>query len=147
TVFPRSRGTFLTSRSAIDTNGTAVSRMRSMISGGIPSSVSRCCSSPPALSCGLRTWLTCRGLDREPEPVCAAIEHHRQLARHRHAGPDVGSLDRQLAPTAVDQNRELDLLRAAVVEQLVDRGADRAAGEKDVVDQDDAASLDVERQL
>ncbi len=54
TALPRSSGTFFTSRSAIDTNGSAVSRMPRMTSGGRPSSVSRCVSSPLALSCGLR---------------------------------------------------------------------------------------------
>ena len=54
TALPRRSGTFLTSRSPIDTNGVAVSRMPRITSAGRPSSVSRCVSSPWALSWGLR---------------------------------------------------------------------------------------------
>src|SRR5881398_3312618 len=43
TLLPRSIGTFLTSRSAMEANGTAVSRIRPMTLAGKPSSVSRCC--------------------------------------------------------------------------------------------------------
>ena len=46
TALPRSSGTFFTSRSAIDTNGSAVSRMLRMTSAGRPSSVRRCVSAP-----------------------------------------------------------------------------------------------------
>ncbi len=45
---------------------------------------------------------------------------------------------------AVDQDRELDRLRAAEVDQRVHRRADGAAGEEHVVDQQDAATLDGE---
>ncbi len=48
---------------------------------------------------------------------------------------------------AVDQHRELDLRRAAVVEDLVDRGADGAAGVEDVVDDHDRAAVDRELEL
>src|SRR6202163_315965 len=146
TVLPRNSGTFLTSRSAIETNGTAVSRMRSMIAAGMPSSVSRCCSSPPALSCGLGARCARRRLDRELESIAGTIENDRELARHGDARAHVGRFNRQLAASAVDQNRELDLFRPSIVEQLVDRGANRATGVKHIVDEDDAASLDLEWQ-
>ena len=45
---------------------------------------------------------------------------------------------------AVGEHGELDAGRAAVVEQGVDAGAHRAAGEEDVVDEDDGAPVEVE---
>ena len=51
-------------------------------------------------------------------------------------------LDRQLAPAAVDQRRQLDRARAAVVGQHVHGGADGAAREQHVVDQDDGLPVD-----
>src|SRR6202163_1632482 len=150
TVLPRNSGTFLTSRSAIETNGTAVSRMRSMIAAGMPSSVSRCCSAPSALSCGLGLVLSTRfaghGLDRKLESIAVTVENDRKLARHRDARAYVRGFDRQLAASAIDQHRELDFFRPSVVEQLVDRRANRAAGVEDIVDEHDVASLHLERQ-
>src|SRR6478609_4285334 len=147
TVLPRSRGTFLTSRSAIDTNGRAVSSMRSMTGAGSPSSVSRCCNSPSPLSCGLRTGRAFDRLDRQFEAaVQMALQHDRRIARDRDPGTDVSGFDRQLAPAAVDQDRELDRLRPPIVEQLVDRRPDRATGIEHVIDQHDAAVTDFERQ-
>jgi hypothetical protein len=51
-------------------------------------------------------------------------------------------VDRQLAPAAVDQHRELHRLRAPVVEQRVERGADGAPGVEHVVAQHQGAPLD-----
>src|SRR5690348_2353568 len=147
TVLPRSSGTFFTSRSAIETNGTAVSRMRPMTSAGSPSSVSRCCSSPSALSCGLRTRRTLRRLERERELAMAvALQYDGSVARDRQPRADVGGLDRQLAAAPVDEHGELDRLRSPVVEQLVDRGANGPAGVQHVIDQHDAARADFEGQ-
>src|SRR5262245_3214792 len=120
---PRSNGTFFTSRSAIDANGTAVSRTRRMISAGRPSSVSRWVRSPPALSCGLRT---ARLGPEQQLAIPAARQHDRKIARDGKTDTGVGRLDRQLAAAAVDQHRELDASRPAVVEELVDRRADAA---------------------
>src|SRR5215831_15183530 len=148
TVLPRSRGTFLTSRSAIDTKGTAVSRMRPITSGGRPSSVSRCWSSPAPLSCGLRTIGRSRGLDRKLElAVAATLQHDRQIARNGQARPDVAGLDRQLAASAIDQHGELDRLGPAVVEQLVDCGAHGSPGVEHVVHEHEPAAGNLERQL
>src|SRR5213083_2297985 len=147
TLLPRSSGTFFTSRSAIDTNGTAVSRMRPMISAGSSSSVSRCCSSPSALSCGLCTGDAPRGFDRQLEAaVEVALQHDRQIARDRETRADICCFDRQLAAAAIDQHRELDGFRPSIVEQLVDRGADRPAGVEHIVNQHDAAAGDLEGQ-
>src|SRR5262245_20342557 len=47
----------------------------------------------------------------------------------------------------VDQDRELDRARPAEVHERVHRRADRPAGEEDVVDEEDAPSLDRERDV
>jgi hypothetical protein len=52
---PRSKGTFLTSRSVTPTKDSAVSRIFSRIAADNPSVVSRCCNSPFLFSCGLFT--------------------------------------------------------------------------------------------
>ncbi len=79
-----------------------------------------------------------------PVPLAPLGQHHA----HRFAGrgldgdaDDVG-LNRQLAPAAIDQRRQLDRARPAVVGQHVHRRADRAAGEEHVVHQDDCPPVD-----
>ena len=57
---------------------------------------------------------------------------------------DVLRADRQLAMAAVDENRELDPGRAAVVEQGIDRRSDRAPREQDVVHDDHGPPVDRE---
>ena len=68
----------------------------------------------------------------------------RSLAGGRQVLADVVGADRQLAVAAVAEHRELHPLRAAVVEERLDRGAHGAAGEEDVVDEDDGAAGEVE---
>jgi len=53
---------------------------------------------------------------------------------------DVVGTDRQLAMAAVGEHGELHALRAAVVEQRLDRRAHGAAREQHVVDDHDRAS-------
>src|SRR3954464_6568771 len=65
TLLPRRSGTFFTSRSVTPANDSAVSRIWTRISRGRPSIDSRCCSSPLALSWGLRGIF--------------GLEHERQL--------------------------------------------------------------------
>ena len=60
---------------------------------------------------------------------------------------DVVGADRQLAVAAVDDHGELDARGAAVVEERLDRRADRAAGVEDVVDEHDGAALEREVEL
>ena len=60
---------------------------------------------------------------------------------------DVVGPDRQLAVAAVDEHGELDARGPAVVEQRLDRRADRAAGVEDVVDEDDRPSVEREVEL
>ena len=69
------------------------------------------------------------------------------VARGRQVLADVVGPDRQLAVAAVGEHGELDARRAAVLEQRVDRGADRAAGVEDVVDEDHGAPLELEVEL
>jgi hypothetical protein len=52
--------------------------------------------------------------------------------------------DRKFAPAAVDQHDQRDPRRAAEVEEFVERGAHGAAGEEDIVDQDDGAPVERE---
>ena len=66
------------------------------------------------------------------------------LAGGRQVLADVVGADRQLAVAAVAEHRQLHPARPAVVEERLDRGADGAAGEEDVVDEDDGALGEVE---
>ena len=66
------------------------------------------------------------------------------LARRRQVLADVVGADRQLAVAAVAEHRQLHPPRPAVVEERLDRGAHGAAGEEDVVDEDDGALGEVE---
>src|SRR6478736_5704200 len=93
TLFPRRIGTFLTSRSVTPTNDSAVSRIWIRISRGRPSMESRCCSSPLALSCGLRCTLR---LQRELEPLAFALQREAHARRHVELGAAVLRADRQL---------------------------------------------------
>src|SRR5881397_237926 len=57
---------------------------------------------------------------------------------------DVVRADRQLAVAAVDENRKLDALGPAVVEERLDRRTDRASGVQHVVDEHDRLTLGTE---
>src|SRR4051812_22196134 len=121
TDFPRSSGTFFTSRSVTPTKEAAVSRMCATISRGRPSMVSRCCSSPRSLSCGFRI-----GQHQREFSGIVAYQPEELSARHGQGAADVLRRDRQLPLAAVDQDGELDLARAPVIEQLVHSGPHRA---------------------
>src|SRR3954447_13462016 len=69
------------------------------------------------------------------------------VARGRQVLADVVGADRQLAVAAVDEHGKLHARRAAVVEERLDRRADRAAGVEDVVDEDDRHPLEREAEL
>ena len=60
---------------------------------------------------------------------------------------DVVGADRQLAVAAVDEHGQLDAGRPAEVDQLVERGAHRPAGEQYVVDEHDRAPVDREEDV
>src|SRR5205085_9910189 len=68
-------------------------------------------------------------------------------ARGRQVLAHVVRADRQLPVTAVGENRQLNPVRAAVLDQRVDRGANGAACVEDVVDEDDRAPLELELEL
>ena len=69
------------------------------------------------------------------------------LARRRHVLAHVVGADRELAVAAVDEDREADRLGPPEVDQRVHRRPDRAARVQDVVDEDDRAAVEVERDL
>src|SRR5688572_13272217 len=117
TLLPRSSGTFFTSRSVTPTNDSAVSRICSRISRGRPSIERRCCSSPLALSWGLRCTLR---LQRERKLAAfAALQGQSHASRHLDPRADVLRADGQLASAAIGEHDERDARRAAVVEELV----------------------------
>jgi hypothetical protein len=66
------------------------------------------------------------------------------VAGGREVLADVVRADRQLPVTAVGEHRQLHALGPAVAEERVDRGADRAAGVEDVVDEDNGHPLERE---
>src|SRR5262245_28551695 len=63
------------------------------------------------------------------------------LARRRDVLADVIGADRQLAVTPIDEHGKADRLRPPEVDQGVHRGADRAAGVQDVIDEHDRAPV------
>src|SRR5258706_31184 len=145
TLLPRSSGTFFTSRSVTPTNDSAVSRIWIRISRGRPSIDRRCCSSPLALSCGLRCTFR---LQRQRQLVIrAALQAQTHPLGNVHLGAAVLRADRQLAAAAVGEHHQRDARRPAPVEQLVHCRADRAAGVQHVVHQQELAAVDVERDL
>src|SRR6267143_378851 len=145
TLLPRSNGTFFTSRSVTPTKDSAVSRICTSTSRGRPSMDSRCCSSPLALSWGLRCTL---GLECKGQPVAGvALQPQAHAGRHLDARAAVLGADRQLPAAAVGEDHQRNARRAAVVEQLVHRRAHRAAGVKHVIDQQQVPAVDVERNL
>jgi len=74
--------------------------------------------------------------------------HANVVARGgRHILADEVGPDGKLAMSAVDEDREADGARTSVVDERVHRGADRAAGEEHIVDEDDHTAVDRERYL
>ena len=63
-----------------------------------------------------------------------------------HAAHEAG-LDRQLAVSAVDQHQQLHAIRAAMVEERIERRARGAAGVEHVIDQHDIAAVHIEADL
>ena len=83
-----------------------------------------------------------RSTTRSGSPRSRSITRTDSRAVVCSAEADEVGLDRQLAPAAIDQRRQLDRARAAVVGQHVHRGADGAPREQHVVDQDDGPAVD-----
>src|SRR2546428_1430358 len=141
TVLPRSGGTFLMSRSEISLKDAAVSRMLVISPADTPSSPSRC-------RC-VNAMLTSSPFDHNLVHAVRLGEPdlHLLAARRGNVLADVVGADRELAVTAVDENRELDRLRPPEVDERVHGGADGPAGEEHVVDQEDPFPLDGERDV
>src|SRR5918999_5887541 len=145
TLLPRKSGTFFTSRSVTPTNDSAVSRICSRISRGSPSMESRCCSSPFALSWGLRCTFRFQGEDELA--IGPPLEPQPHSPGHLDARAAMLGADRQLPPAAVGEHDERDARRSAVVEELVHRRPYRASGVEHVVDEQEISAADVERNL
>ena len=148
-ALPRSSGTFFTSRSDTETNWSAVSRMRRIIAAGSPSMVSRWCSSPSASSCRLAGTCSCGPASRRRS---AAVRSRSRAPAPRRRPPPPSRRRSLRAIGSSRPPRSTSTARRtargpAEVEQLVHRGADRAAGVEHVVDQHQLAAVDVERDL
>src|ERR1700741_182263 len=106
TLLPRSSGTFLTSRSVTPTKDSAVSRICVRMSRGNPSMESRCCSSPLALSCGLRC--TFRLHDQRELAVIGALQAQAHARGDIDLRAAVLGADRQLAAAAIGEHDQHD---------------------------------------
>ena len=144
TLLPRISGTFFTSRSPMPTKEAAVSRMRVTI--GLRQAFDGQQVLQFAVFVQLRVM---HGRHREGKAaVGGALQDQLLLpAGQRDPGGDEIGGDRQFALAAIDQRRQHDPGRPAVVEQFVDGGARGAAGVQHVVDQQDGGAVDVERDL
>src|SRR5574343_14766 len=140
TLLPRSSGTFLTSRAETSMKDSAVSRIWFRIALGKPSMDSRWASSPFLFNCGLCIFQPPGEL-----LIVLAFENQVLAVAERHIPDSVGGDDRQFATAPVSQHGEFNSCRTAVVEQLVDGGTGRATGVEHVIDQDDVAAFNVER--
>src|SRR5262245_12939111 len=74
--------------------------------------------------------------------VLAQTHGHALPSRGGQVLADVVGANGQLPVAAVDEHGELHHLGAAEVDHGVERGADRASGEEDIVHEDDALVLD-----
>src|SRR5207245_2501412 len=141
TVLPRSAGTFLMSRSEISLKDAAVSRMLVISPADTPSSPSRCrCVNAMLASSPFDHDLVHAVRLGEPDL-------HLLAARGGNVLADVVGADRQLAMTPIDEDRELDRLRAPEVDERVHGGADGPAGEEHVVHEEDPLAVDGERDV
>src|SRR5712692_3921760 len=154
TVRPRSVGSFFISRSsdraklrAVPSSRTTSSRVRSAIEircrrgGGAGGGSSSPMTWISALAMGLFFSL----LDQQHPVDLVDLEELYLDALVAPGGQvlaDVVGADRQLAMATVGEDGELDAGRAAVVEERLDRGADRPARVEDVVDEDAGLSLE-----
>src|SRR5690606_227475 len=151
TVRPRSAGTFLMGRCAISCIAAAVSRISRISSADRSAMPSRCrCFSRVGAGPGLCSAIALlRALDDDVVMAVHLLEPylHALAPRRRHVLPDVVRLDRQLAMSPIDQHGELDRARTAEVDERVERRPDRPAGVEHVVDEQDDAVVDVERDV
>ena len=106
-----------------------------------------CLASRPA-PCGRASRRASGGARPRPSRPPRCSQHLDGLvARGDERAADVVGPDGQLAVAAVDEHGQLDARGSAEVDQLVERGADRAAGEEDVVDEHHGAAVDREEDV
>ena len=149
TVRPRSVGSFFTDRSDSRLISSAVSRMSTASSRDRSAAESRCrvTAGPPVSRRVGRRAGRRRGTaggrgglpDEHRVPAVHLLEQdvHHLRPGSRDVLADVVGADGQLAVSAVDEHRQLDDPRPAVLGQRVKRRPNRAAGEQHVVDEDD----------
>src|SRR5436305_4426634 len=150
TVLPRRVGSFFTSRSsersklrAVASSRSTSSRSRSPIEircrrgGSFGGSKSSRMTRISALRALWSTGVLPFASQHDLVDLVDLDELHLNalFAVGRKVLADVVGADRQLAVAAVGQHGELHARGAAVVEERLDRGADRAPGVEDVVDQ------------
>src|SRR5919107_3126037 len=150
---PLSVGSFLTSRSRLRSNVRAVASNRST-SSRVTSLIEMKCRRGGAAGGRRSSRITRMSAIVAPlfrcwyEQDLVDLVHLDELhldalrAGGRKVLADVVGPDRQLAMPTVDERGKLDALGPAIVEQRLDRRADRAAGVEDVVDEDDRLSLE-----
>ncbi len=155
---PRSVGSFFDSRACESANERAVassrstsSRPRSATESRWRRSGARGGSSSPGTTCRsvIDSTSSASSTSIDAVDLVDLDELHLDalVARGGQVLADVVGPDRQLAVAAVGEDGELHARGPAVLEQRVDRGADRAARVEDVVDEDHGASLELEVEL
>ena len=143
---PRSVGSFFTSRSSDPASDCAVSRIRST-SCRSRSPIDRRCRLGAAGGRSSRHRAALALVDEEHAVALVDLDEldlDPLVAPGREVLADEVGPDRQLAVAAVDEHCELHPGGAPVLEERVDRGADRATRVEDVVDEDDRHPLDRE---
>src|SRR5919198_5017572 len=152
---PFSVGSFLTSRSRLRSNVRAVASSRSR-SSRVTSVIEMKCrrgggaggrrSSRMTLISPIVWYLLGVRDQQDAVDLVHLDELHLDalVARGRQVLAHVVGADRELAVAAVDEDGELDAVRPAVVEQRLDRGADRPPRVEDVVDEHDGLPLERE---
>src|SRR3990167_6402445 len=154
TVLPRSSGTFFTARAPTSRNESAVSRISVSSSRGRPSRDRKWRSWPWSFSCSGRLaamvviWRVSVGKRLEFEGQRrGAGQFYPLIRRQRQGRADYIRAHRQLAGIQVKQADQGYAGRAAVIEQLIERGADGAPAHQHVVDEHQVLAFDFERQF
>ena len=136
---PRRVGTFLMSRRPTSAKLSARSRIASISSRLSSSIASRCFMRGPRRRSAASEIVTSSTSSHLLEPHVDSL-----LAGGRQVLADVVGPEGQLAVAPVAEHRQLDAARAPVIEDRLDHGPHRAAGEEHVVDEDDGSAGEVE---
>src|SRR4029453_14683953 len=173
TVRPRSVGTFLIGRCAISCIASAVSSTSTISSGDRSAMPSRCLwrsrvagvigdawgLSPPIVTGESGLSPAC-GAGGGPQELLVGLHDNFVMTvyllephldafapRRGHVLADVVRLDRQLAMPAIDEHDQMDRLGTPEVDQRIERSANRPAGIEHVVDEQDHAIVEIERDV